>query len=67
MIIGHQVLYLQQYERNIITDRQWFYQTCSELGYFQTSDDPYEVFGQGFSTKFFWQECSDVFGPKYFI
>ncbi|XP_011568992.3 putative serine protease K12H4.7 [Plutella xylostella] len=46
--------------------RQWFYQTCTEFGFYQTSSaDVAEVFGNQFTLDFFTQQCQDVFGPKF--
>lgn len=45
--------------------RQWFYQTCSEFGFFQTSNSTAQPFGDKFPLSFFSQECSDVFGPNF--
>ncbi|XP_030756791.1 putative serine protease K12H4.7 [Sitophilus oryzae] len=45
--------------------RQWFYQTCTEFGFFQTSaqDDP--VFGSRFDIDFFVETCQDLFGTEF--
>ncbi|KDR21723.1 putative serine protease K12H4.7 [Zootermopsis nevadensis] len=45
--------------------RQWVYQTCTEFGFYQTSDLTAQVFGDYFPLDFFIQQCSDVFGPRY--
>jgi len=42
--------------------RQWFYQTCIEFGYFQTSDSPDQPFGNMFNLSTQTQQCADVFG-----
>jgi len=42
--------------------RQWFYQTCIEFGYFQTSDSPNQPFGNLFNVSTQTQQCMDVFG-----
>jgi len=31
--------------------RQWMYQTCTEFGYYQTSDDDHQPFGPHFPLK----------------
>jgi len=41
--------------------RQWFYQTCIEFGYFQTSDSPDQPFGNLFNVSTQTQQCVDVF------
>lgn len=48
-----------------ISGRQWTYQTCTEFGFFQTSAYRPQVFGNYFPAKFFVQQCSDIFGPKF--
>ncbi|KAH0535652.1 hypothetical protein KQX54_017950 [Cotesia glomerata] len=47
--------------------RQWFYQTCTEFGFFQTSTARPELFSEMFPVDFFVQQCTDVFGPRYNI
>lgn len=45
--------------------RQWTYQTCTEFGYFQSSDHKPQLFGSQFPAEFFVQQCVDIFGPKF--
>lgn len=45
--------------------RQWTYQTCTEFGYFQTSDSKNQPFGSYFPLEFFIKQCQDIFGPKF--
>ena len=45
--------------------RQWFYQTCTEFGYYHTSDSDNQPFGSMFPLKFSIQECEDIFGPEF--
>ncbi|CAF1400477.1 unnamed protein product [Rotaria sordida] len=45
--------------------RQWTYQTCVEFGFFQSSDDSQQPFGNNFPVSFFIQQCADIFGPKF--
>jgi hypothetical protein len=40
------------------------YQTCSEFGYYQTSDKS-QYFGNDFPLHYFVQQCTDVFGDKF--
>ncbi|KAK0076431.1 hypothetical protein PV326_010783 [Microctonus aethiopoides] len=47
--------------------RQWFYQTCTEFGFFQTSTARPKLFSETFPVDFFIQQCTDVFGPRYNI
>lgn len=42
--------------------RQWVYQTCTEFGYFQTSDSDGQPFGDGMPLKFSLDQCRDAFG-----
>ncbi|XP_064615454.1 putative serine protease K12H4.7 [Liolophura sinensis] len=46
-------------------DRQWMFQTCTEFGFYQTSDSYAQPFGNDFPLSFFLQQCSDVFGSKF--
>ena len=45
--------------------RQWIYQTCTEFGWYQSSDVPGHPYTNHFSIEFQEQICSDVYGPKY--
>lgn len=45
--------------------RQWTYQTCTEFGFFQSSDYPTQPFGNYFPIDFFVQQCIDIFGSKF--
>lgn len=45
--------------------RQWTYQTCTEFGFYQTSDDKNFVFGDRFPVEFFIRQCSDIFGKQF--
>eukprot|EP01132_Coremiostelium_polycephalum_P007631 gene7631-9388_t len=49
-------------DANAIGGRMWFWQTCTEFGYFQTTDSPNQPFGDLVSLQFNTQQCSDVFG-----
>lgn len=48
-----------------LLDRQWLYQTCTELGLFQSSNSNWQIFGHEFDMEFFQKQCKDSFGPKY--
>uniref|UniRef100_A0A6Q2XJY7 Serine protease 16 n=1 Tax=Esox lucius TaxID=8010 RepID=A0A6Q2XJY7_ESOLU len=41
-------------------ERQWLYQTCTEFGYFQTSDSPNQPFS-GFGLQYHVEQCLDIF------
>ncbi|XP_053565946.1 LOW QUALITY PROTEIN: putative serine protease K12H4.7 [Bombina bombina] len=43
-------------------ERQWVYQTCTEFGFFQSSDSISQPFS-GFPLRFYVQQCSDIYGP----
>ncbi|XP_023014735.1 putative serine protease F56F10.1 [Leptinotarsa decemlineata] len=45
--------------------RQWTYQTCTEFGFYQTSDYKPQIFGDKFPLDFSVQQCTDIFGPRY--
>jgi len=42
--------------------RQWTYQTCTEFGYFQTTDSPNQPFGNLVPLTFYTNICRDAFG-----
>lgn len=44
--------------------RQWMYQTCTEFGFYQTSDLTDQPF-TGFSLDFSLQQCIDIYGKKF--
>ena len=50
---------------NITVARQWFYQTCTEFGYYQTTDSNDQPFGNMFPLSFSLQQCQDIFGPEF--
>ena len=43
----------------------WFYQTCNQFGYYQTTDSKNQPFGSLFPLSFFVNQCIDVFGPQF--
>ncbi|KAF7490169.1 Putative serine protease K12H4.7 [Sarcoptes scabiei] len=45
--------------------RQWTYQTCTEFGFFQTSDAAGQPFGNYFPLNFYTQQCIDIFGKNF--
>jgi len=47
--------------------RQWTYQTCTEFGWYQSSESPKLNFGNIIPAKFFEYMCTDLFGPKFDI
>ncbi|KZC08379.1 PREDICTED: putative serine protease K12H4.7 [Dufourea novaeangliae] len=45
--------------------RQWTYQTCTEYGYFQTTNSTKSIFGTLFPLSFFTDLCTDLYGDYY--
>jgi len=45
-------------------ERQWTYQTCTEYGFFQSSDLSDQPFGNEFPIKFSLRQCQDVYGSQ---
>ncbi|EDV96155.1 GH15372 [Drosophila grimshawi] len=44
--------------------RQWTYQTCNEFGFYQTSDNKSDTFGDRFGVDFFVRQCADIFSER---
>lgn len=42
--------------------RPWYYQTCSEFGWYQTTDSEKHPFGSKSPIEFYLKMCQDVFG-----
>uniref|UniRef100_A0A0K0ERI1 Serine protease K12H4.7 n=1 Tax=Strongyloides stercoralis TaxID=6248 RepID=A0A0K0ERI1_STRER len=46
-------------------DRSWTYQTCTEFGYYQTTDnDAANYWGSIIDSNWYVQQCTDIFGPS---
>lgn len=45
--------------------RQWTYQTCTEFGFYQTSNTVDSVFGDKFDLDFFVKQCVDIYGTDF--
>lgn len=45
--------------------RQWFYQTCTEYGYYQTTNSNKTSFGSSLSLRYFTDICTDLYGEYY--
>ena len=45
--------------------RQWTYQTCTEFGWYQSSDLPDGSWGDIIPVSLFENMCTDIFGPKF--
>ncbi|XP_030372070.1 putative serine protease F56F10.1 [Scaptodrosophila lebanonensis] len=41
--------------------RQWTYQTCNEFGFYQTSENKSDTFGDRFGVDFFIRQCMDIY------
>uniref|UniRef100_G3UML3 Serine protease 16 n=1 Tax=Loxodonta africana TaxID=9785 RepID=G3UML3_LOXAF len=46
------------------SSRQWFYQCCTEFGFFQTTDSNNHPFS-GLPLRYYVKRCSDVFGTGF--
>lgn len=46
--------------------RQWMYQTCTEFGYFQSSDSVSQPFS-GFPLSYHIQQCTDIYGMAFIL
>ncbi|KAK5971100.1 Serine carboxypeptidase S28 [Trichostrongylus colubriformis] len=65
--------YLQKYKDtsysnidDVVAMRSWIWQTCTELGYFQTTDyGDNTIFGSTIPVDFFSDQCIELFGPEY--
>lgn len=42
--------------------RQWYFQTCTEFGYYQTANSDKSAFGRLVDIDFFVNVCKDVYG-----
>lgn len=45
-------------------NRQWFYQCCTEFGYFQTSTSHRTLFGNQITLNYNEMQCTEVLGNK---
>ncbi|KAK6732328.1 hypothetical protein RB195_016609 [Necator americanus] len=51
---------------DVVAMRGWIWQTCTELGYFQTTDGGNNgIFGSTLPVDFYSDQCIDLFGPEY--
>nr|XP_006637680.1 PREDICTED: putative serine protease K12H4.7 [Lepisosteus oculatus] len=44
--------------------RQWVYQTCTEFGFYQSTDSPDQPFS-GFPLPYHLQQCADIYGASF--
>lgn len=56
-------------EMSNVTDfsgiRQWFYQSCSEFGWYPTSGSQNQPFGSKFPLDLYTSICAELFGKEY--
>ncbi|XP_075145718.1 putative serine protease K12H4.7 [Haematobia irritans] len=45
--------------------RPWYFQTCNEYGWYQSSSSPNQPFGSKFPHTLYTTLCADIFGQKY--
>lgn len=45
--------------------RSWTYQTCTEFGFYQTSENVSTIFSDQFPVAYFIKQCSDIFGAGF--
>lgn len=45
--------------------RPWIYQTCNEIGWYQTSTSRKQPFGTNYPLDFFTTLCADAYGKKF--
>ncbi|KAJ6642522.1 Thymus-specific serine protease [Pseudolycoriella hygida] len=45
--------------------RQWFFQTCNEFGWYETSESRFQPFGSRFPVGKFHAWCRDVYGDEF--
>ena len=48
-----------------LSGRQWLYQTCTEFGYYQSSELVRQPFGRRFPVEFSVRQCGDIFGARF--
>jgi len=48
-----------------VGDRAWTYQSCTEFGYFQTTNSAAQPFGDLVPISYYIQMCKDTFGIDY--
>ncbi|XP_050439494.1 putative serine protease K12H4.7 isoform X3 [Adelges cooleyi] len=53
------------WESSAASSRQWMYQTCTEFGFYQTSNQYEHVFSNEFPVNFYTDICVDVYGEKF--
>jgi len=46
-------------------DRAWIYQTCTEFGYYQSTDSPANFFGNVIDIDYYVRQCAEIFGSQF--
>jgi pimeloyl-ACP methyl ester carboxylesterase len=46
-------------------DRSWVYQTCTEFGYYQSTDMANNIFGQELPVSYYLQQCGEIYGSQF--
>jgi pimeloyl-ACP methyl ester carboxylesterase len=65
---SHMIKEMQQESWNSTSaggSRQWTYQTCTEFGFFQSSDLVGQPFGSEFGIDFSVKQCVDLYGSRF--
>ena len=45
--------------------RPWLWQTCTEFGWYQTTNQAEQLYGSSLPLEFFEQWCRDAFGEEF--
>ncbi|XP_066954266.1 LOW QUALITY PROTEIN: putative serine protease K12H4.7 [Macrobrachium rosenbergii] len=54
-----------KWEENLDGGRAWVYQTCTEFGWYQSSDSDEQPFAHQFPLDFFIEMCQDIYGTNF--
>ncbi|CAD5235709.1 unnamed protein product [Bursaphelenchus xylophilus] len=52
-------------DANDATYRLWFWQTCNEFGYYQSTDIGYNTFGSGVPVNYYIEWCRRAYDPSF--
>ncbi|KAE9550921.1 hypothetical protein FO519_005857 [Halicephalobus sp. NKZ332] len=53
------------FDINTSAGRSWIWQTCTEFGYFQSTDLGQNIFGSAVPVDYYIDFCTDVYGPSF--
>ncbi|ALC46986.1 CG18493 [Drosophila busckii] len=59
------VAYYQELVADFDDSLPWYYQTCNEFGWYQSSRAAAQPFGKSFPATLYIELCQDIFGAKY--